>query len=451
MLLHCLPCTGTIPPFPAGSSRSPRARASSPTSSASACARSRSTGATGRSTKSACAARRASARAGASRTRNASPSSPGADEASVREAVRALRSAAGKEPLPIRASKGAAGDDAGGLRRGRSLDPAADRGPRPPRSAAPVPLAVARDRATRRRLRLGLPRGRLAPPPRLARGPLHGGVAARRRGAVDRVPRPGRRRDAGRAARAADRGGRAARPAGRGRRRRDRRRARRRDRAAVLFHEILGHALEADAAASPLSRSEGRPRRRRGARRPRRRAAPRSLRRLRAGRRGHGAPSRQAPPLRPPGLAADRPGARARRRLERPRASRRAGRGADAPLLERRRAGRLRDLRGDRAPGQRRDLDRGVQGGSVELSGGTFRLRFPRARRLRRGRFTEELGPGILAGEILPALKNVEPVLGREARPCRSLGWCSRDGQVVPVQGEAPDVLIRRLAVRPAL
>jgi hypothetical protein len=68
---------------------------------------------------------------------------------------------------------------------------------------------------------------------------------------------------------------------------------------------------------------------------------------------------------------------------------------------------------------------------------------------VRRGRFTEELGPGILAGEILNALKHVEPVLGREARACRSLGWCARDGQVVPVQGEAPDVLIRRLAIRP--
>ena len=89
-------------------------------------------------------------------------------------------------------------------------------------------------------------------------------------------------------------------------------------------------------------------------------------------------------------------------------------------------------------------------GGSVDLSAGTFRLRFARARRVRRARFTEELGPGILAGKVLEALRNVEPVLGREARACRSLGWCARDGQVVPVQGEAPDVLIRRLAVRPA-
>ena len=89
-------------------------------------------------------------------------------------------------------------------------------------------------------------------------------------------------------------------------------------------------------------------------------------------------------------------------------------------------------------------------GGSVELSAGTFRLRFPRARRVRHGRFADELGPGVLAGEILAALKSVESGIGRETKPYRALGWCARGGQVVPVQGAAPDVLIRRLAARGA-
>jgi TldD protein len=91
-----------------------------------------------------------------------------------------------------------------------------------------------------------------------------------------------------------------------------------------------------------------------------------------------------------------------------------------------------------------------LDGGSVELSSGSFRLRFPRARRVRRGRLADELGPGILAGEILPALKGIEPGLGREVHAYRALGWCARSGQVVPVQGEAPDVLLRGLAVRAA-
>ncbi|MEP6992889.1 MAG: metallopeptidase TldD-related protein [Acidobacteriota bacterium] len=91
------------------------------------------------------------------------------------------------------------------------------------------------------------------------------------------------------------------------------------------------------------------------------------------------------------------------------------------------------------------------RGGSADLAGGTFRLHFPRARRLRRGVLSDELGPGMIAGEVIATLRNIEPVIGRQVRACRALGWCAREGQVVPVQGEAPDVLIRRVAVRSAL
>lgn len=89
-----------------------------------------------------------------------------------------------------------------------------------------------------------------------------------------------------------------------------------------------------------------------------------------------------------------------------------------------------------------------LSGGSIELSSGQFRLAFPRARRVRRGRLADETGPGILAGEILAALKHVESGFGREAHPYRALGWCARRGQVVPAGGSAPAVLVRRLAVR---
>ena len=89
-----------------------------------------------------------------------------------------------------------------------------------------------------------------------------------------------------------------------------------------------------------------------------------------------------------------------------------------------------------------------IGSGTVELSSGRFRLAFPRGRRVRRGPFAVEIGAGFLAGEILPALSAVEPMIGRDVRACRSLGWCSRAGQVVPVGGEAPDVIVRRLSVR---
>jgi predicted Zn-dependent protease len=89
-----------------------------------------------------------------------------------------------------------------------------------------------------------------------------------------------------------------------------------------------------------------------------------------------------------------------------------------------------------------------IESGAVELTSGRFRLLFPRARRVRRGRLAEEIGPGLVAGEILAALSAVEPVIGRDLHVPRSLGWCSRGGQIVPVQGEAPDVIVRRLSVR---
>jgi predicted Zn-dependent protease len=89
-----------------------------------------------------------------------------------------------------------------------------------------------------------------------------------------------------------------------------------------------------------------------------------------------------------------------------------------------------------------------IDGGSVELSSGRFRLRFPRARRVRRGRLADECGGGFLSGEILAVLSSIDPALGREQHPYRGLGWCARGGNVVPVQGSAPDVLVRRLRVR---
>ncbi len=90
-----------------------------------------------------------------------------------------------------------------------------------------------------------------------------------------------------------------------------------------------------------------------------------------------------------------------------------------------------------------------IDGGSVELASGRFRLRFPRARRVRRGRMADECGPGLLAGEILAVLRSIDSGIGREVRAYRALGWCSHGGQVVPVQGAAPDVLVRRVSVRP--
>jgi predicted Zn-dependent protease len=226
--------------------------------------------------------------------------------------------------------------------------------------------------------------------------------------------------------------------------------------AAVLFHEILGHALEADAAASSLSsslrdsslRGDARvavaeldvsddPRRLDlfgGYERDDEGVAPRAVKLLYSGRVGS--------------RLTDRAHARGASSGH----GRRAG-PAEAPMP--RGANVVLPAGSATSDEIARRLNDGLwieefRSGSAQVADGTFRLPFARARRVRRGRFTEEIGPGILAGRALDALKGIEPVLGREARACRSLGWCARDGQVVPVQGEAPDVLIRGLSVRPA-
>jgi predicted Zn-dependent protease len=89
-------------------------------------------------------------------------------------------------------------------------------------------------------------------------------------------------------------------------------------------------------------------------------------------------------------------------------------------------------------------------GGSVDPASGTFRLRFPAAQSVVRGRPAQALGAGCLEGEILEALGAIDPLLGSHARPCRELGWCARDGRILPVGGEAPTLIVRRLRMVPA-
>ena len=219
--------------------------------------------------------------------------------------------------------------------------------------------------------------------------------------------------------------------------------------AAILFHEILSHALEADAEESPLSRLSaarlsvsdlevrddptrldlfgGYERDDEGTR-------PRTVKLLDSGRLG--------------GKLSDRAHSGG------PRGSTghgRRGGPADPPLP--RGSHTVVSAGAATTEEMTRRLANGlwideIESGTVELSSGQFRLRYPGGRRVRRGRYADEIGPGILAGEILSTLSAVEPVIGREVRACRSLAWCSRRGQVVAVGGAAPDVIVRRLSLR---
>lgn len=218
--------------------------------------------------------------------------------------------------------------------------------------------------------------------------------------------------------------------------------------AAILFHEILSHALEADAEESPLSRLsaarlsvsdlEVRDEPTRldlfgGYERDDEGTRPRAVKLLDSGRlggkltdRAHGGPrgstghGRRAGPADPP-----------------------LPRGSNTVVS----AGAATTEEMTRRLANGLWIDE-IESGTVELSSGQFRLRFPGGRRVRRGRYADEIGPGVLAGEILSTLSAVEPVIGREVRACRSLAWCSRRGQVVAVGGAAPDVIVRRLTLR---
>jgi predicted Zn-dependent protease len=88
-------------------------------------------------------------------------------------------------------------------------------------------------------------------------------------------------------------------------------------------------------------------------------------------------------------------------------------------------------------------------GGSVDPASGLFRLRFPEAQSLSRGRPAQALGPGFLEGEILESLSSIDESVGNRVSRCRELGWCSRDGKVVPAGGEAPAVLLKQARISP--
>ena len=88
-------------------------------------------------------------------------------------------------------------------------------------------------------------------------------------------------------------------------------------------------------------------------------------------------------------------------------------------------------------------------GGSVDPASGEFRLRFAAAQSIQRGRPGHTLGPGTVHGDILDALGQIDPLLGVRVKPCRQLAWCAREGRVLPVGGEAPAMIVRRLHVRP--
>jgi hypothetical protein len=85
--------------------------------------------------------------------------------------------------------------------------------------------------------------------------------------------------------------------------------------------------------------------------------------------------------------------------------------------------------------------------GALDPLSGEFALHLPYARRIRRGRLAEPVGPCVLRGRVADLLTRVAAV-GAVARPAGA-GWCAKEGQKLPVWATAPALRLDGVAVGP--
>jgi TldD protein len=93
---------------------------------------------------------------------------------------------------------------------------------------------------------------------------------------------------------------------------------------------------------------------------------------------------------------------------------------------------------------------REVASGSADPESGRFVLLVSAADAVRHGRRGAPLAPFALTGEILSALASVEEVWGNEVLPATGLSVCVKGGDAVPVGGAAAALLVRGLSARTA-
>jgi len=83
--------------------------------------------------------------------------------------------------------------------------------------------------------------------------------------------------------------------------------------------------------------------------------------------------------------------------------------------------------------------------GSLDTLSGEFTLHLPFARRIRRGGLAETVGPCFLRGRVADLLTRVTAV-GDEAKPAGA-GWCAKGGQKMPVWATAPALRLEGVEV----
>lgn len=85
--------------------------------------------------------------------------------------------------------------------------------------------------------------------------------------------------------------------------------------------------------------------------------------------------------------------------------------------------------------------------GALDPLSGEFALYLPYARRFRRGALAETVGPCVLRGRVADLLTRVVAV-GAEAKPAGA-GWCAKGGQKLPVWATAPALRLDDVEVTP--
>jgi predicted Zn-dependent protease len=89
-----------------------------------------------------------------------------------------------------------------------------------------------------------------------------------------------------------------------------------------------------------------------------------------------------------------------------------------------------------------------VSSGSADPESGRFVLFVESAETIRRGKLHGPVGPCVVTGELLRALEGLDPERGAEALPADGLGLCARRGDALAVGGETPAILVRGLWAR---
>jgi predicted Zn-dependent protease len=85
--------------------------------------------------------------------------------------------------------------------------------------------------------------------------------------------------------------------------------------------------------------------------------------------------------------------------------------------------------------------------GALDPLSGEFTLHLPFARRIRRGALAETVGPCLLRGRVADLLTRVAAV-GRPAYPAGA-GWCAKGGQKLPVWATAPALRLEGVEIAP--